>query len=282
MSAFDASKEDCCFFGRGELFLSDTTDGNSYGHNWGLGWGQAPSSQAPGRPVGNVSNLDISINYEQREVLVLNGINFDRDCSLGTVQSVNFTMTMTCLSDVNMKQALFGTSTSVTASPDPVLEQLVLPTDEVSLSCGVFIPYENPGVDISTLVVTRTDTSEVLVQGTDYEADDCGIKLITSYLFSSGVGLSLAYSYNKDYRCIEALTQNPKNVRLQFKGKNAANNGSSYLVTMYNVRLDPSSTLSLISDDEFSTLTITGTLERDRVTKDEGISKYFSIKRLGA
>lgn len=280
MGTFDGLKDDCCFFGRGELFLSDATNGQSWGSNWGLCWGQAGAKQAPARPIGNVSALDINVSFDQRQVLTLGDRAFERDCSICIIESVEFSITMNCFSDSNLKQALFGTVTNVNANPEPVTDHIVLPTCEVPLSCGTFIAFNEPGVDCSSVVVTQTETGQVMIEGQDYECDSCGIVLLRSFLFSTGVGFKLEYSYSDSYRCIEPFTVDPKNVRLQFKGRNAANEGRPYLVTLHNAKLSPASTLSLISDEDFSTLTLTGRLDPDRSITGNGVSQYFNIKRL--
>ena len=282
MAGFNGDKDDCCFFGRGELFLSDATNNQSWGFNWGLCWGESGTKQAPGRPIGNVSALDINTTFDQRQVLSLGDRAFEPDCSVCVIESVEFSITMNCFSDSNLRQALFGTVTNRQANPVPVDAQVVLPTSEVPLLCGTFIPFNEPGADVSSVVVERTDDGTILRPDLDYEVDACGIKLLRSFLFSTGVGLSLSYSYNQNYRCIEPFTVDPKNVRLQFKGRNAANNNSLYLVTLHNAKLSPASTLSLISEDDFSSLTLTGRLDPDRSIKGNGVSQYFSIKRLGA
>jgi hypothetical protein len=276
------SNNDCCFFGRGSLYMSKSTNGQSYGNNWGLCWGQACSTNAAGRFVGNVSSLELSINYENKQVLNLSERAFEPDCSVCIIDSVEFSMTMNCFSDANLKEALLGNVTETTPSAIPVTDHIALPTTDVPFECGTFIPFNEPGVDANSVVVTHTGTGATLLPGTDYEVDTCGITLLTSWIFGAGVGFNLAYSYSDVYRSIEPLTRDCENVRLQFKGKNIANGGAPFLATFYNVKISPASALQLISDSEFPTLEITGTLEPDKTIQGQDVSQYFSIQRIGS
>lgn len=276
-----AQDKDCCFFGRGDLYISGTTNDGSWGCNWSIGWGDSPSVNAPARKVGNVSSLSLSIDYEQKQVLNLGKGNYEADCSVCIVNSVDFSMTMNCFSDENLKEALLGDVKKVTASTEPVTDHVVCPTSEVPFECGTLIPFNAPGVDCASVVITRTDDNSVLTEGVDYTCDSCGVSLLTGFALPANVGLQLQYGYAEDYTCIEPLTRSCQNVHLTFKGCNIANNNSPFIVDLYNVKLSPTSTLDLIGED-FSTLELTGTLEPDNSITGEGFSKYFSIKRIGA
>lgn len=274
------SSSDCCLLLRGKVFSSTATDAQSWGYNYGLCWGQSCADNTPGRFIGNVSQLNINIDYELKQNLNLNGSIYEADCSACLINGVEFSMVMKCFSDENLTESLMGSYSQTTVDTTPVTDHFALPSDDVPFVCGTLIPFNKPGVDPASVTVVRTDTNAPLVEGVDYEVDGCGIEMKSTFLFPPGVGLMLSYTYKDGFRSIEPLTQECKDVRLTFKGKNATN-GEEMLVQFHRVKLSPASTLQLINDTEFPELELTGVLLPDKTISGNNTSQYFSIKRIG-
>lgn len=274
------SLKDCCHFLRGDLLLADKTDGLSWSYNWNYCWSE-PCSRAPGKKLGNVSSLTINIDSEEKSILQLNGNVYESDCSTTLINGVTFSMTVDCMSCANLTHAFLG-KVRTEQAPDPVVDEIHFPTENVKFECGTCLLFEKPGVDISTVTAVRSDNGQVLELGTQYCVDECCVELQCDFILPPGAGILLSYSYDSSKSCtfIEALTEKPKEVSLIYKGKNIADNCAPFIVKLHNVRINPASALELINNDNFGSLEITGSLMADKTNKSKDLSSYFQICKL--
>ncbi len=89
-----------------------------------------------------------------------------------------------------------------------------------------------------------------------------------------GDEIEVTYDANKS-NVVQAYTESGVNVAFYFEGFNQARGNSTYQAWMHKVSLDPAATYALQSTDDFTTLTVTGTLLASKFIQEAGASKFF-------
>ena len=79
------------------------------------------------------------------------------------------------------------------------------------------------------------------------------------------------------HESIEGLTTEGKEYELFFEGMNEAKDGRSVNVWAHRVKFGATDVLDLIKND-FSSMTIKGTLLRDNTKTGTGMSKFFKVQ----
>jgi len=271
------NNEDCCYFGRGEVYMADTPSQYGWGCSFGYCYGGGEGSFFAGRFMGNISAMNVSVASTVRQVIDPAGIQFSSDCAAITIDNVEFSMNISCQSAQNLALAFAGKSELITSTPDPVVDRAILPNNNNVIEACTFFCFDPAGVDPSSVVVTREDTMTNLVAGTDYEASSIGIKFLTGLTLATNTSLLVSYSYNSTTNtCIEPFVKKIEPVTLTYKGTNLAD-CTDFTVVFYKALLSPTSVYSLISQD-FEDLEISGILLPD-TTRPSGASQYFKITR---
>lgn len=258
----------CCYYGTGMLYICDSPFLTGWGYSYGIGYGGQSVGYHVGRPLGNVTDFSISIDYPNDNDLDRN-IPYKGNCTEPTNVSLN--MNLTCDSLRNKAMAYLGRPENVAINEVNVEDELITHCDGGSFQPGDHITFLNPIADPLTVIVKRDDTLAVLVQGDDYVVDQTGITLKIG--FASGINLLVSYFYlNQTYELIESLLYGRKEYSLFFKGINQADMRNK-LVTIYRLKLDPIESFSYIQQG-FSTIPLTGQIYPIRYS-DSGLSDYF-------
>ena len=236
------------------------------------------------RHLGNCTAFTLNVESETLEHLSSRtGVrSVDKEIILS--QKVGVSMTLDELNYQNLALFLSGTSTKGVANPaaTTVAGRLITADaykgfsyEMVNASGGRLFDLSANGVGAALLTVRTggaawgTGTTD-LVEGTDYEVDR---KWGTIFLLSTGVthveGANLWFQYTtsgtgaeKVVDQVDILTQASISGFLRYVSINAANNDKQENLDLHSVTLKADGELPMISD-EFSTLTLTGSAERN-------------------
>lgn len=266
--------DSCCFIGRGKAYISEANTGLSWGFNWGYSWSTAPSAVSAGRFIGNVTSLTISPTHSFKTISDTSELSGGSECAASVIESIEVSMTLSCHSISNLKDALYGTSFNQVTPLPPVVSDVIIAPSGV-FQADSFVAFRNIGVDTSTVVIIDQLTLVPLVLGTQYTVSPTGITFLQGY---SG-NVTVSYSYLYGFECVEAFMGVPKPVQILIDGINAADTDELFQVRLYKVRLSPTSNLAVIGDD-FSDLTLSGVLMKSKAIKDPTKSKFLSMKKM--
>lgn len=273
-----SSNLECCEFLRGKGFSKPYSSLDGYGYNYGNNYGGASKQENRGVFIGNIPAMSIDINSSFRQIINSTVLNYESECGQVSIDSVEFSMQVSCKSSANLAQAFWGTASEFLNVLPPVEDEpLEVPVNGIYPACS-FHAFKPSGVDPSSVVITRTDTAATLVNGVDYIANEFGIELINGFSLANGETLNASYSYSStSYKKIEPLTEVKKPLTITFIGRNAGDM-KPVMVTLHKVLLSPASSYALISED-FENLEFSGVLLAD-ATQPQGSSQYFNITKI--
>ena len=120
-------------------------------------------------------------------------------------------------------------------------------------------------------------TAGALAVGTDFVRSSSGIVLLKTGSFTAG---DIEVGYEKPEQCrLEGLTDAAKNYELIFEGLNEANSNSPVTVKLNRLVFAPGTDWSLIGT-EFASIEFEGELLSDDSVTGDGLSKFFSARKL--
>lgn len=271
------SSKDCCYFVRGELYALNTQQSRSWSYAWNYSWGIAQKQMPVGRFLGNVDLLQINVDKTINRVVRNSNYINTPECADITINAITLSMNLRCASPENLIMGYYGNK-KVTAAPmqavidQPVLTQGVYAKDTM-------IPFNQIGVDLTSVVIKRSDTLVNLILNQDYVITPFGIKLKKEFNFVLGINLLVSYSYNKAVQSIEALTQSPKKIGLFFAGYKLGSE-EPIVIKIYNAILSPISNFEVISRDDFASFSIEGEILANESITANDESKYFKIEQI--
>lgn len=264
-----ACETHCCVLTRGEFFISDWKAHCPPG-------GVDPFCAIPNgyKKLGNVSSCSIDNNVQ---VLgTENEFNPLSDASARVmIDGVDITIVLNCASKENLYRALYG----IKVAADDSTHTVAYCFDTLE-SCDLF-PFQKHEADIETVVVTLKDIGglvvKTLTEDTDYSVSVSGIEIINdSIALAGGVTLNITYDYdNADSYEIDFVSQYQGYKSLYFKGTNFdGGDEAMFDAIFYKVLFGPIGDFDLITGDDFFTITLKGTVEKDlgswyKITKKE-------------
>lgn len=228
---------------------------------------------AGGRPfeLGNVVSLNESIETDR------SGRQNYQDAAGGEldvdeiITSFTFEATANDISPANIALALRGTSTAVAAAEV---------TDEpVQAWAGHRIAFRYlPDPGEAVVVKTVGDTPATLVADTDYERTPHGIRILSTttleFTGDTPVELTVDYERNPQY-LIQALVDAGSEYEIIWHGLNAVDGGNPITSRYFRVKFSPTSGFGRHGGDDFSELTLSGTVLADESREGAGMSKYL-------
>jgi len=270
---------ECCYLGRGKIYIIESAKlAQGWGNNGGFFFGASIPDYYAGRFIGNASALGVNIAYNSRQAVNRTGLIFDSECGAGTIDGASINLTLDCQSFSNLGLSLFGRNSETFTSDPPVVDQGYYPPAGDQLVAESIFVFNQPLVDTSTLIVKRSDTLAVLVDGTDYTASQVALTMLVG--LPANIGLLLSYSWlGTSFQTVDAFTLAEKEWTLTFIGDNLAESNEKWMATFFKVKLTPVSQYNLINED-FQELPLTGILSKDHVQVTNGNSGYFQIKKV--
>lgn len=250
--------EHCCVLSRGEFFIADWSS-DCVG---GLSEILCDSQPTPYRKVGNVSTAVVNI---QAEVLGKeNKYNkLEEICSRVLVEGISLNINFNCSSSKNLRQALFSeapAADSGTNTKDFCIEEL---------THGMFFPFAKVGASETGLQVLLRDVDGDLVKeleiNVDYVYSVSGIEIIQESIdIEDATSLRLYYNYNNaGFHEMDFLNKYIGYKSVYFKGSNYNDDSlGQFDCEFHKVLFTPINSFDLISRDEFFTLSLTASVEK--------------------
>lgn len=258
----------CCVFTRGEFYIRDAV-GDCTDSFLDIACGVG----GPFKKLGNVSSglIEIQGSVIGRE----NEFNLADPESRVEILGVNLTLSLSCASAVNLRQALLSDISEV--DDGLKVQDFCIPD---GLEEDDFFPFNSKGADPDTVAVylrTDEDTLSTLVEGTDYLVNSSGVQIIRDDIDTIDATI-VRIEYNYDTAGYEELIFNsaaPKYKEIYFKGVNLGEGSEDLFdAELYRVLLAPTSQMDLITRDEFLSINLAGTVEKHagkwfKITKQE-------------
>lgn len=203
--------------------------------------------------VGDADLLEITPSQEFLDIHESQSGNRQRVKHLEISSNFSFNMQIKEITSENLQRAFYGTLTENVAA--------VSFADAFTAYESSMSPLRHPNVSNLTLAVVGGTGN--LVLGTDYSVDlvNGHISILPGHTHADlAAGSSWAVTATYDYAAndkIQFAKQDLANYCIRFEGKNVAEGGRAEIVTIHNVALNMSTTLSLIDTAE-NTLTVSG------------------------
>lgn len=225
------------------------------------------------KKVGNVPSAVVNISSQvigkENKFVKLEDV-----CSRIMVEGITLDINLNCASSDNLRQALFSdkfVADSSTDTKDFCID---------SLETGMFFPFAKSGAQLAGLQVFLRDALGNLVKelfiDVDFSFSLSGIILLQDIAIEDAVTLRLYYPYdNAGIHEFDFLNKYIGYKSLYFKGVNYNTDElHQFDCEFHKVLFTPINTFDLISRDEFFTLQLTATVEKDngswfRITKQE-------------
>jgi len=215
--------------------------------------------------VGNSSTFQFSFSEDKKTLRDNRDPSGGTDASFARLDSISGQMDLRHFTAANLAMALWGTTT--------VLAATAITGEAHKAHFGKFVPMDRL-INTTVALVVKKDTTTIAAA--DYTVSIGGLTFADTL---STEGVTDADDITVDYTPlagsdIQALINSAPNVSIFFEGTNAVD-GKAASVRMYKCKLGVASNIGFIGDD-FGTLTITFTIEKDETVPGTGRSKYFS------
>lgn len=234
-----------------------------------LGAGQvyarAENDAAALAPIGNVSELKLSIEEESKTLQDYTRGGGGTYAEVRRIQGVSISATLHDMNRENLSRALYGEAGEAAAGSA---------SDEVHTAYKgglIRLAHINP----SAVTVTSEDGATTYAADTDFEVRSEGVFILDAGAIADGDKIKVNYTYPA-YDIVEALTRSGVILEMSFGGVNEADSGKPVVVDLFRVSLGAAKDVSLIGDD-FASLQLEGKLLVDQSKTGAGISRYMKV-----
>lgn len=225
-----------------------------------------------GRQVGNVTALNFNITEDKKELKDYTSAGGGNYNSITRISAVELAMTLSDYNAENLAAAVFGSSSSVTATT--VTDESI--SAPASLTGNPLVATEFVIDTDQTVTVTSDPAGTTYVDGTDYTVGAAGITIIDGGAISASSPLLVDYT-KKAVDVVEALTGSAAEYVLTFDGLNEAQSGTPVVITVHRWKPGPAADLAMIGD-EFAELSLSGDALKDTAITTPGLSQYFKVQ----
>lgn len=218
--------------------------------------------------VGNTSAFQFSFSENKQELRDYRDPSGGVDASVSRIESVTGQMDLRHFTADNLALALWGTTAALAAT--------AITGEAHKAYVGKFVPTDRL---INTTVAPVIKKGATTLDTDDYTVSAGGITFAGTF---TTVGLVDADDITIDYtplagNDIQSLINAAPNVSVFFEGVNAVT-GKYASVRMYKCKLGVAANIGLIGDD-FGTLQLSFTVEKDETVAGAGTSKYFALQQ---
>lgn len=220
--------------------------------------------------VGNTSAFQFSFTENRQELRDYRDPAGGVDASVARIESVTGSMDLRHFTADNLALALWGTTAALAATA------IVGEAGHV-YKAGKFIPAARL---INTAIAPVVKKGATVVNVGDYVVSAGGITFIAGTPATAGLvdGDAITIDYTPLASTdVQALINAAPNVSIFFEGVNAVT-GKAASVRQYKCKLGVAANVGLIGDD-FGTLALTFTVEKDATISGGGASQFFSIQQ---
>ncbi|WP_175841633.1 hypothetical protein [Burkholderia arboris] len=259
-----ATKQYCCFKGRGEISLVE--------------YAKHLARTAGFVPVGNASVFNLTATETNETVKDYTSPAGGTACTIREIDTVGIDLTLRCHSPRNWALATTG------AGDDQDIASQAIVDEPHVLWAGTVEPLENLIDDSVAVTVKSVDGNTTYTAGTDYELTRAGsIRSLTGTTIpaptiTQGVGQpNIHVSYTrKSQQLIQLYSTPTPTMALHFDGYNVAEQPVTPVhFDLFRVVFGPAATVSVIGDN-LAQLELKGTVERDPVRSAGTLSNPFS------
>lgn len=219
-----------------------------------------------GRDIGNTSQLQVALAYEEKSLPNYQG-GGGNDDSFKRLTSCKVTLAARNVSIATMEAALGGTATAEAAAP-------VADEAHTVVGLGLLISLDSLQDLSQPLTVALASGGSALAEGTDYVRKRGGIIALEGGSLAPADEIEISYTRHKGQR-VQALLRTALESDLQFDGINERT-GNPWFGRFFRVNWAPADSFDLIGDD-FATFTITGEVLRDETRVGVGESQFFEL-----
>lgn len=219
-------------------------------------------SAAKLRPIGNVTELNVAINEDEKSLQEYQEAGGGKLNSVRRVKDAQVSMAMSDFNSENISLAVFGNASEVAGASV---------TDEpVTGYLGGLIRLANAGP--SNVVLTSDPAGTTYTLDTDYTINSAGLYVLPGATFADGASLLANYDFGTQ-KVVQALMNSAQDYELVFAGLNEAQSGKAVVVDLHRIKFGATSGLPLIGDD-FGSLPLTGEALKD-TAKGGAESAFF-------
>lgn len=243
------------FIGSGKIKIADYSSGASFAlRNF--------------RDVGNASVFQYSFSEQKQELRDYQDPAGGTADSVTRIDVVSGQIDFRDFSVENLALALWGTTST--------LNTTAITGEAHVINAGRFIPT-NRLINTGTAPVVKKGAT--VVDAADYVVSKGGITIAATITTATVVdGDSITINYTPIASAdVQAVINSAPNVSIFLEGINAVT-GKYESVRVYKAKLGVAQNISQIGDD-FGTLTVTFTVEKDATVTGAGISKFLKLEK---
>lgn len=241
------------YIGKGKIRLAPFASGDSF-------WDRAFED------IENTSVFRFSFSEQETTLPDYTNAGGGTDASQKRIDAVTGQIDPRHYTAANLARVLWGSSTAVAATP--------ITGEAHKLRLGKFVPTKRI-IDTSVAPVVKKGMDTIAA--TDYTVSPGGITFKdTVALVGATEGDAITFDYTPQAGAnIQAIVTSAPTVSLHFEGVNAVT-GKAMIVHGHKVKLGVAQNVDFIGDD-FGTLTISLTFEKDDTITTPGLSQYVEI-----
>jgi len=220
------------------------------------------------RDMENASNFSLSFSEEEKILLDYRTGAGGTDASVKRISAMSATIDLRHATVENLALALWGTTASLNTTP-------LVDEAGYKINTGKFVPTKRI-IDTGASVTVKKGATTVLAA--DYTVTPGGIQ-IASTITTGGVanGDSITISYTpKAGGDVQALLSSAPQVSVHVEGINQVD-GKYFVGKLWKCKIGVAQNLPFIADD-FATLTVSLTVEKDETIVAGGVSQYASLQ----
>lgn len=218
---------------------------------------------------GNVSGFRFAFSEEEKKLADFTSASGGVDASQKRITDATGSFDMRHFTAANLALTLWGTTSELAATPI---------TDEAGYKIvpNAFVPTKRL---INTSVAPVVKKGATTILAADYTVSAGGIT-IASTITTGGVvsGDAITISYTPQVSAdVQGLINSAPNISLHVEGLNEVD-GKNLVFRGYKAKLGVAQNVDLIGDD-FGTLQVTFTLQKDETIVTPGKSQYFEMEQ---
>lgn len=220
-------------------------------------------------PIGNVSELKLSIEEDTKELLDYESTGGGTLEKISRIKSVSGTARTSNHDSANLALALRGSATAHSSA-------VVTAEAHANTQLGSLVVL-NRLPDLAAAVVVKVGATTVAATG-NYEVTAAGVWVYpTATGIAAGDAVTVSYTALPD-NLLQALVTSGDEYELLFVGLNEARNGKATVITAHRCAFSPTKGLDLIADD-YGSLELGFTLLSDTAITGQGLSRFMTVRQ---
>ncbi len=218
--------------------------------------------------LGNSSKVSYAVELEEKELPDYENPGGGVDTKIIRVKSAKVTLSLRKVSIKTLALALGGDATAFTGGA-------VAAEPHTAGAAGTLVYLDFPQDMTQSLTVTPATAGDAYVEGEDYRRVRAGFVILEGGSIAADADIKVAYTKLAGHN-IEALVNIAEDYRLVFDGVNEVDEKPTS-GDFFKVKFGPAKSIEFIGDD-FVSLDMEGTLQKDETKTGVGLSKYMRVR----